>query len=56
MKLNCAVSDVMVTANSLGMRSVDKIRWLAANLLIGLAAGASGWNILFRDPTDGRYW
>ena len=33
-----------------------RIHWLAAERLERVAAGASGWEALYRDPRDGRLW
>jgi hypothetical protein len=35
----------------------DRIRWLLADHLERLASDQqSGWDTLYRDPDDGRYW
>jgi hypothetical protein len=33
-----------------------RIRWLIAHRLEGLGTAEGGWDWLFRDPRDGRYW
>ena len=33
-----------------------RIRRLTADSLVRIATDASGWDILFQDPADGRYW
>jgi hypothetical protein len=34
----------------------QRIAALTKSYLTEMARDASGWNTLFRDPTDGRYW
>jgi hypothetical protein len=34
----------------------ERIDALIASHLVELGADSSGWNILYRDPTDGRLW
>src|ERR1700735_1433005 len=33
-----------------------RIQWLIANLLNKVATDWSGWELLYRNPQDGRYW
>jgi hypothetical protein len=33
-----------------------RINWLTTEKLIELATDASGWDVLYKDPKDGRYW
>jgi Immunity protein 27 len=33
-----------------------RIRSLANSYLVKIGADASGWDTLYRDPSDGRYW
>jgi hypothetical protein len=33
-----------------------RIEWLTTNWLEKQAVDDSGWNVLYRDPSDGRYW
>ena len=35
-----------------------RIRWLAAEVLaeVGVEKDSGGWETLYRDPADGRYW
>lgn len=33
-----------------------RIQWLVANQLVELGSDASGWDVLYRDPSDGRLW
>jgi hypothetical protein len=33
-----------------------RIEWLVAQRLEQVATGADGWDVLFRDPRDGRLW
>jgi hypothetical protein len=33
-----------------------RIRWLVADCLEPLGTTANGWDWLFRDPRDGRWW
>ena len=34
----------------------NRIAQLTANYLVRLAQDQGGWDTLFRDPSDGRYW
>ncbi len=34
----------------------QRIEWLMANSLKEIARDPSGWELLFRDPQDGRFW
>lgn len=34
----------------------ERIRALTTSYLIEVGRHASGWNVLYRDPNDGRYW
>lgn len=34
----------------------DRIEQLTENYLEQVAADSSGWDILYKDPGDGRYW
>lgn len=37
--------------------SVSKrINWLKDNYLIKIGRDKTGWEILYKDPNDGRYW
>ena len=36
--------------------SESRIQWLIANALNKVATDRSGWELLYRDPQDGRYW
>ncbi len=33
-----------------------RIDFLKKNILIKMATDASGWQVLYKDPGDGRYW
>ena len=33
-----------------------RIRWLTENCLVRLGADESAWDVLYRDPDDGRLW
>jgi hypothetical protein len=33
-----------------------RIKWLVAEKLIEITTDASGWDVLYRDPADGRHW
>jgi hypothetical protein len=33
-----------------------RINWLLANRLEKICTDSSGWELLLRDPNDGRYW
>lgn len=33
-----------------------RIEWLTHNYLLKLGADSSGWDVLFQDPADKRYW
>jgi hypothetical protein len=34
----------------------ERIEWLTTNCLEKIAASDGGWDALFRDPSDGRFW
>jgi hypothetical protein len=34
----------------------QRIDWLVQHQLLKIASGTSGWETLYRDPNDGRYW
>ena len=34
----------------------QRIEYLTKNILIKVAADESGWNVLYKDPEDNRYW
>ncbi len=34
----------------------DRITFLTCNVLKKIASGKSGWETLYQDPGDGRYW
>jgi hypothetical protein len=33
-----------------------RIEWLISNYLIKITTDNTGWNTLFQDPNDNRYW
>jgi hypothetical protein len=33
-----------------------RIEWLTKNRLEKIGADSSGWDVLYRDPRDGRWW
>lgn len=39
-----------------GDETCKRIKWLVAGKLQEVTTDASGWDILYRDPVDGRYW
>lgn len=34
----------------------DRIKWLTATRLLAQGVASDGWDWLFRDPRDGRFW
>jgi hypothetical protein len=34
----------------------QRIGWLIGNYLRKVAITSDGWDVLYRDPNDGRYW
>lgn len=34
----------------------ERILALTSSYLVEVGRDVSGWNVLYRDPTDGRYW
>ena len=36
--------------------TAERIEWLATHVLEKIAIDASGWDTLFRDPSDDRLW
>jgi hypothetical protein len=49
---NWIVEDGVVTADV----ACRRIEWLTANWLEKQAVDDTEWNVLYRDPNDGRYW
>jgi hypothetical protein len=47
---------VSQSGNVEGDDTTRRIRWLVSRELTRLATDASGWDVLFRDPRDGRLW
>ena len=41
-----------------GNEACDRIQWLTSEILekVGVDPKSAGWEKLFRDPKDGRYW
>ena len=41
-----------------GNEACERIHWLISEVLqqMGVDAASGGWDKLFRDPADGRYW
>lgn len=39
-----------------GDAACERIEWLVSSRLERLASNSSGWETLYRDPTDGRLW
>src|SRR5262245_47029775 len=46
------LKDGKMVANATSRR----IEWLIENQLAELGSDASGWDVLYRDPSDGRLW
>jgi Immunity protein 27 len=46
----------MVDGRVRGDGTCERIEWLTSRSLEKIAASGGGWEILFRDPEDGRYW
>ena len=40
----------------LGDDACKRVQWLSQNYLIKVATDYSGWETLYRDPEDDRYW
>ncbi|ONF91793.1 Imm27 family immunity protein [Leptospira santarosai] len=36
--------------------NIRRVRYLIENYLIKIKTDRSGWNTLYQDPEDGRYW
>lgn len=34
----------------------ERIQWLTTNYLKKIALDKTGWDVLFQDPNDSRYW
>lgn len=34
----------------------ERIQWLTTNYLKKIALDKTGWDVLFKDPNDNRYW
>lgn len=39
-----------------GDEACKRISWLVAEKIHEIATDASGWDVLFLDPVDGKYW
>lgn len=39
-----------------GDETSQRIKWLVAEKLQKVTTDWSGWEVLYRDPADGRYW
>jgi hypothetical protein len=39
-----------------GDETCKRIKWLVAEKLQEIKTDDSGWDVLYRDPVDGRYW
>jgi len=39
-----------------GDETCQRIKWLVAENLQKVTTDASGWDVLYRDPADDRYW
>jgi Immunity protein 27 len=45
------------TGSGLASDSIEqRIEWLIGNYLRKVAKTSDGWDVLYRDPNDGRYW
>ncbi|MDQ5823084.1 MAG: Imm27 family immunity protein [Chloroflexota bacterium] len=47
---------VMSKDGVIGDATNQRIKWLVSKYLEELATDDSGWEILYRDPLDGRFW
>ncbi len=46
----------LVEGKVIGNYVCERIMQLTDNYLQKLATDSSGWDVLFKDPNDGRYW
>jgi Immunity protein 27 len=46
----------MVDGRVRGDTTCQRIEWLTSSYLEKITACGGGWETLFRDPDDGRYW
>ena len=47
---------VVVDGNVIGDTTTERIEALVEERLEKIAVDATGWETLYRDPNDGRYW
>ena len=49
---------ILVDGKVRGNEPCERIHWLVSEVLqhIGVDAASGGWDKLYRDPADGRYW
>ena len=47
---------VLVDTRVVGDATCERVEWLTAEVLEIVGTSESGWETLFRDPSDGRYW
>ena len=47
---------IMRDGRAVGDPIEQRIHWLIKNYLREVSTSPDGWNILYRDPNDGRYW
>jgi hypothetical protein len=49
---------VVVNGRVVGDAVTERIEWLTSNVLekIGPSEESGGWDVLYRDRNDGRYW
>lgn len=45
-----------VDGQIIGDEACERIEYLASNVLKEVGRDATGWDILYRDPQDNRYW
>ncbi|MCI0557995.1 MAG: Imm27 family immunity protein [Nitrososphaera sp.] len=51
------VGDWIVSGTQVeGDETCKRIKWLMGEKLQEVTTDASGWDVLYRDPEDGRYW
>ena len=46
----------LIQGKVIGDATTQRIKWLVENALVELGADSTGWDVLYRDPRDGRMW
>lgn len=61
MKINKDETEIVGHQNFINFKIIadhncTRIEWLTANYLVKITTDSSGWDVLYKDPNDNRYW